>query len=84
MEEIFKNLKGTLVIHDNYKGIVCGYNETHFILAVETKDENKFFRRLKKDFYVEDEYKDLKYRYILEDERTIEKQIKERLWQKAK
>jgi hypothetical protein len=84
MEEIYEVLKGTMVVHDKYQGIVCGYTDGHFILAVETKDVKKFFRVLKNDFFVEEEYKDAKYRYILEDERTIEKQIKERTWQKAK
>lgn len=84
MEEIYEGLKGTLVVHDKYQGIVCGYTDSHYILAVETKDVENFFRVLKNDFFVEDEYKDSKYRYILEDERTIEKQIKERTWQKAK
>lgn len=78
MEEIYEELKGTLIVHNTYQGIVCGFNDTHFILAVETKD-NKFFRVLKKDFFVEDEFKDLKYRYILEDEREIVKQKKQ--WQ---
>jgi hypothetical protein len=79
MEEMYENFKGTLVVHPHYQGIVCGYTDTHFILAVETKETGKFFRVLKKDIFVEEEYKDQKYRYILEDERTIEKQIK---WQK--
>ncbi len=84
MEEIYEELKGTLVVHDKYQGIVCGYNDSHYILAVETKDVKNFFRVLKNDFFVEEEYKDTKYRYIFEDERTIEKQIRERTWQKAK
>jgi hypothetical protein len=84
MEELFELFKGALVVHDKYQGVVCGYNETHFILAIETKDAKNFFRVLKNDFFVEDQYKDSKYRYVLEDERTIEKQIKERTWQKAK
>lgn len=82
MEEIYENLKGTLIVHDKYQGVVCGFTEAHFILAVETKEVGKFFRVLKKEFFVEDEFKDTKYRYIFEDEREIEKQIKERLWQK--
>lgn len=81
MEEIYELLKGTLIVHDNYQGVVCGYNDTHFILAIETKDASKFFRVLKKDFMVEEPYKDLKYRYIFEDERIIEKQIKLRQWE---
>lgn len=78
MEEIYEELKGTLIVHDKYQGVVCGYTECHFILAVETKETGKFFRVLKKDFFVEDEYKDPKYRYILEDERTI---VNQKEWQ---
>jgi hypothetical protein len=76
METLFQMYKGALIIHPNYQGEVCGFNETHFILAVETKDESKFFRRLKKDFFIAEEYRDLKYRYIFEDESTIIKQMK--------
>lgn len=79
MEELFELYKGTLVIHDKYQGVVCGYNDSHFILAVETEEKGMFFRVLKKDFFVLEEYKDPKYRYVLEDERTIEKFMK--LWQ---
>ena len=76
METLFEMYKGLLVIHNNYQGEVCGFNETHFILAVETKDESNFFRRLKKDFFVTEEYRDLKYRYIFEDESTLIKHSK--------
>ena len=78
MEEIYEELKGTIVTHDKYQGIVCGYSEAHFILAVESKDVKNFFRVLKNDFFVEEEYKDNKYRYVLEDERTI---VKQKIWQ---
>lgn len=81
METLFQKYKGSLIVHDKYKGEVCGFNETHFILAVETKDESNFFRRLKKDFFIEEEYRELKYRYIFEDESTIIKQTK---WQDQK
>lgn len=81
MEELFNLFKGVLIVHPDYQGEVCGYNETHFILAVETKDQFKFFRALKRDFFIAEEYKDLKYRYILEDEKTIEKQKR---WQDLK
>lgn len=76
MEELFELYKGTLVIHPNYQGVVCGYNDYHFILAVETKETSFGFRVLKKDFYIEDAFKDTKYRYIFEDEPVIEKSKK--------
>jgi len=81
MEILFDLFKGVVIKHDSYEGIVCGYNETHFILAVETKDQLKFFRALKKDFFIAEEYKDAKYRYIFEDESTI---IKQKRWQELK
>lgn len=73
MEELFELYKGTLIIHDKYQGVVCGYNDSHFILAVETKDTSFGFRVLKRDFLIEEPFKDSKYRYIYEDERVIEK-----------
>ncbi len=69
MESLFQAFRGFLVEQEGYKGKVCGYNETHFILAVETTDTFKFFRTLKGKFFVE-------------DERTIEKQMKK--WQDQK
>jgi hypothetical protein len=63
-----------LVIHDKYQGHVCGYNDSHIILAVET-DSKDFFRKLQNPFIM-DEYKDIKYRYVFEDERELIKQFK--------
>jgi hypothetical protein len=79
MENLFNLYKELLIIHSNYKGIVCGYDDSRFILAVETNnDKGIFFRRLRKDdnAFILDEYKDTKYRYVYEDEREILKQIK--------
>jgi hypothetical protein len=63
-----------LVIHNKYRGHVCGYNDSHIILAVET-DSKDFFRKLQNPFII-DEYKDIKYRYVFEDERELIKQFK--------
>jgi hypothetical protein len=75
MEILFKKFKGTIITHPRYTGVVCGYNDSHFILAVETKDDKNFFRKLENPFIL-DEYKDSKYRYIFENESEIEKQMK--------
>ena len=75
MEILFKKFKGTIITHPRYTGVVCGYTNNHFILAVETKDDKNFFRKLENPFIL-DEYKDSKYRYIFENESEIEKQIK--------
>jgi hypothetical protein len=72
METVFNKYKNMLVVHDKYQGYVCGYNDAHIILAVETKSDN-FFRKLQNPYILE-EYKDTKYRYVFEDERELIKQ----------
>ena len=67
MERLFEQFKHMLVVYPKYQGYVCGYNDAHFILAVETKDDKNFFRKMENPFILE-EYKDTKYRYIFEDE----------------
>ena len=74
METVFNKYKNMLVIHNKYRGHVCGYNDSHIILAVET-DSKDFFRKLQNPFIM-DEYKDIKYRYVFEDERELIKQFK--------
>lgn len=73
MEKIFNQYKNMLIVHPGYKGYVCGYNDSHVILAVET-DSKDFFRKLQNP-YIMDEYKDVKYRYVFEDERELIKQF---------
>jgi hypothetical protein len=73
MEKVFNQFKNMLVVHPKYKGYVCGYNDSHIILAVETKDDKNFWRKLQNPFIME-EYKDVKYRYAFEDERELIKQ----------
>ena len=74
MEKIFNQYKNMLIVHPGYQGRVCGYNDSHVILAVET-DSKDFFRQLQNPFIM-DEYKDVKYRYVFEDERELIKQSK--------
>ena len=76
MEKLFQLFQGIKITYPSYEGIVCGYNDANFILAVETTNTRDFFKVLKKEFFVLEEYKDPKYRYILEDEQAIDKQIK--------
>lgn len=72
MKQVFEQFKSIMIVHPNYRGYVCGYTDDHIILAVET-DSKDFFRKLQNPFIME-EYKDVKYRYILEDERELIKQ----------
>lgn len=73
METVFNKYKNKLVVHPKYQGYVCGYTDAHIILAVETKSDN-FFRKIQNPIIME-EYKDSKYRYVLEDERELIKQL---------
>ena len=79
MERLFNQYKEKTIVHTNYSGVVCGYDDSRFILAVEThNDKGIFFRRLTKhdNAFILDEYRDSKYRYVYEDEREIIKQSK--------
>jgi len=73
MEKLFNQYKHLLIVHPNYQGYVCGYNDTHIILAVETT--SKDFSRKLQNPYIMEEYKDTKYRYVFEDERELIKQF---------
>jgi hypothetical protein len=78
MENLFNLFKELLIVHNKYKGVVCGYDDSRFILAVETSDDKNFFRKFRKEenAFILEKYKDTKYRYIYENESEILKQIK--------
>jgi hypothetical protein len=79
MRRLFDQYKNTVVSHANYSGVVCGYDDSRLILAVETNnDKGIFFRRLTKhdNAFILDEYRDAKYRYVYEDEGTILRKIR--------
>lgn len=82
MERLFEQFKNMLVVYPKYQGYVCGYNDAHFIVAVETNDVKNFFRKIENP-YIMDEYKDTKYRYVFADESDLLKQIKNASGKKA-
>jgi hypothetical protein len=78
MERVYNQFKGMEIVHKNYKGILCGYNDEHFILAVEG-NPNLSFRKLPRTSVIElEQYKDVKYRYIYENESELIKQDNDR------
>lgn len=81
MEKLFEQFKNMLVVYPKYQGYVCGYNDAHFIIAVETKDDKNFFRKMENPTIME-EYKDTKYRYVFEDETQLLKQFKNAQYKK--
>lgn len=82
MEKLFEQFKHMLVIYPKYQGYVCGYNDAHFIVAVETNDVKNFFRKVENPTIME-EYKDTKYRYVFADESDLLKQIKDAKYKEA-
>jgi len=79
MEKAFELFKNMLVVYPTYQGYVCGHNNSHFIIAVETKDDQHFFRKIESPRIME-EYKDVKYRYIFADESQLLKQAKNAIY----
>jgi len=71
--KVYNIYKGKKIKQDDYTGYVCGYGLGRYILATESHP-NACFRRLDKDSYVDDEYKDKKYQYVYCDEATFLKQ----------
>ena len=71
-----------LVVYPKYQGYVCGYNDAHFIIAVETRDDKNFFRKMENPVIME-QYKDTKYRYIFADESQLLKQLKNDKYKEA-
>lgn len=82
MEKLFEQFKNMLVVYPKYQGHVCGYNDNHFIVAVETRDDKNFFRKIENPVIME-QYKDTKYRYIFVDESQLLKQLKNGKYKKA-
>lgn len=78
MEKVFNQFEGLEIVHDDYKGILCGYNSEHFILAIKSSSSAFGFRKLPKDSIVVGEYINNKYKYVYENESELIKQANER------
>ena len=78
MEKVFNQFKGLNVVHKNYQGVLCGYNDEHFILAVEGNPPLSFRKLPRTSVIPMEEYKDVKYRYIYENESELIKQANDR------
>jgi hypothetical protein len=79
MEELFNKFKELLIIYNNYSGIVCGYNNEHFILAIKSSNLSYGFGKLPKESIILEKYISSKYKYVYEDEWKLNKQLNETL-----
>ena len=61
-------------VFDKYAGLntpigqVCGYTQTHIILAVKTNNVKEGFRKVDKNTVIAEEFTDKAYRYVYCDE----------------
>jgi hypothetical protein len=77
MDRVYKKIKGKTIKYDGYSGIVCGASDGKYIAATEEKPKCSFRRLDKKtDSWVEEEFKDIKYRYFYCNEWDIYMQNK--------
>lgn len=73
MKLAYQRLKGLEVTHGETKGVLIGFCHDRFIGATLTSPHYSF-RRLEKDSFIEEEYKDVKYRYFYISESYVENQ----------
>lgn len=72
---VYKKYKGFKVKCESYSGTVCGINSDKILCATEENPQCAF-RRTDKDTWIEEEFKDKKYRYFYMDENILDKQTK--------
>ena len=77
MERVFNQFKELEIVHDDYKGVLCGYNDEHFILAVKATSSYGF-RKLPKESIIMEDYISNKYKYVYENESELIKQANEK------
>lgn len=76
MEKVFNQFKGMEIVHPSYSGILCGYNDEHFILAVKASSSAFSFRKLPKESVILEDYISNKYKYVYENESELIRQYK--------
>lgn len=78
MEIIYNKYRGKKVEYPgNVEGIIVGYCDNNLIVGCDSCHPSYSFRRLDKDTFIEDEYKESKYRYFYCTEATMIKQYPE-------
>lgn len=74
MRILYERWKNKKVTYGAHHGWVCGYTDTMLLIAMETHP-NYSFRKMGKDrHFVNDQYKDSRYRYAYCLESTLEKE----------
>lgn len=74
MERIYNKYKDQEVTINGFTGKLAGYSEDRFLLAAENAPSYSF-RRLDKGSFIDEKYKDSKYRYWYCNETILDKQL---------
>lgn len=75
MEELYKLFKGKLITYPNgVEGKIIGYVDDNLLIATEQNPTYSFRKFGKQPHYIEEEYKDKKWRYCYLSEQTVEEQ----------
>ena len=81
MEVVYKKLKGKELKYPLYSGVIVGYTSNKLILATTDKTDKSFRKFDKKDTpYIEELYKDSRFRYVWCDERDVYNQHPKLKW----
>ena len=73
MKKIYNLLKGKTVNFTDHTGKVCGYTSNRLLIATESKPIFSFRQFDKGGAFVEDEFKDAKFRYCYANEIDVHK-----------
>lgn len=76
MKNTYELYQEKMIKYPDCELIICGYNDDHLIGATRLKPLASF-RKLSKDTYISDNYKDASFRYVYIDEVTMIKQYPE-------
>lgn len=75
MQRIFEIYKNKEVFQDNLVGVVCGYTDSHLLLAIVDKTTSSFRKAPKRGMYVLPEFDNGHFRYTYVLESTVIKQL---------
>lgn len=74
MDKVYQKYRLKEVTNNGYTGTLVGFSEDRFLLAAEEKDAPSYsFRRLDKGSFVEEEYRDKRFRYWYVNENLLDK-----------
>ncbi len=74
MRILYEHWKNKKVTYGAHHGFVCGYTDETLLIAMETNPPYSFRKFGKQEHYIEDHYKESKYRYAYALESTLEKE----------